>query len=179
MNGEASAAELITVGHLGSPHGLRGDLHLVPDTDFPERLVPGRRVALCPPEGAPHWTRIARIRALGGRGLVVSLEGLRGREAAAAFSGGRLCVDPADLPPLPAGSYYHHQLVGLRVLRADGRVLGQLVEVRRTGANDVYVVQRPDGAQALVPAITDAVAEIDPAAGRVLLRHLPGLLDDD
>jgi len=173
-----TGGDLIIIGQLGAPHGLRGELRLFPDTDFPERLVRGRRVALCPPTGDPVWTQIGRVKPLGGRALLVALDAVRSREVAEPYVGGTLCVDAADLPPLPEGHYYHHQLIGLEVLRADGRVLGRLSAVRQTGANDVYVVARPEGPEALIPAISDAVAEIDVAGGRVRLRHLPGLLDD-
>lgn len=170
---------MITIGRLGGPHGLRGELRFFPDTDFPERLVRGRRVAACPGAGEPVWTEIDGVRPLGGRGFVVALTGLRSREAAEPYAGGRLCVRAADLPRLPDGQYYHHQLIGLEVVRADGRVLGRLADVRQTGANDVFVVSRPKGADALIPAILDAVAQIDLASGRVRLRRLPGLLDDE
>ena len=173
----AGPSDLIVVGRLGAPHGVAGQLRLFPETDFPERLRPGRAVALCPVTGAPVWTRIRTVRPLRGEALVLAVEGLDGPEAAAAFRGGTLAVAAGDLPALPAGHYYHHQLVGLAVLGPDGATVGRLAEVLLTGANDVYLVVRPGGGQVLVPAIRDAVAGIDLAAGCMRLKDLPGLLE--
>jgi len=176
--GVAPAGEdLIIVARLGAPHGLRGELRLFPETDFPERLLAGRPVAVRGASGVPVWSALSRVRPLGGH-LVAGLAGVRSREAAQAIVGATLSVAAADLPPLPEGRYYHHQVVGLAVVAADGRSLGRLAAIRQTGANDVYVVALADGGEALIPAIRDAVAAIDVAAGQLRLRDLPGLLDD-
>lgn len=172
------APDLIVVGRLGGPHGLGGEMRLVPETDFPERLRPGRRVALCPDQGEPLWTKIRGVRPLKGSTLLLAAVGVDTPEAARRFLGGTLRVAAADLPPLPPGTYYHHQLVGLTVLAPDGAVVGRLTEVLPTGANDVYVVARPVGRPVLIPAIRDAVEAIDLAAGTVRLRPLAGLLDE-
>lgn len=168
----------IVVGRIGAPHGVRGEMRLFPETDFPERLRAGRRVVLCPVSGAAMPTRIVRVRAQGDRGLLLSVQGVITADTARLYAGGTLCVAAEDLPPLPEGHYYHHQLVGLTVLRADGGPVGRLVEVLVTGANDVYAVEALDGRRVLVPAIRDAVAAIDLQAGVMRLADLPGLLED-
>jgi 16S rRNA processing protein RimM len=60
----------------------------------------------------------------------------------------------------------------------DGRQLGHIREILRTGANDVYVVVGPLG-ELLIPAIGDVVESIDVEAGRVLIKPMPGLLPGD
>ena len=167
----------VVLGGLGAPHGLDGSWRFVPETHFPERLRPGRRVALLGPDGTVRWTALREVRQHG-RHLMVAVEGIGTREQAEPFTGGHLAVDRADLPPLPAGSYYHHQLVGLTVVRADDSVLGVVVRVLETGANDVLDVRRVDGRQALIPMIRAAVARIEPANGLIQITDLPGLVDD-
>jgi 16S rRNA processing protein RimM len=172
--------ELIVVARLGGVHGLHGEWRCFPETDFPERLRPGRPVAVRAADGvrAPLWTALRAVRAGGpGGALLVCVRGIGDPEAARPFAGGTLAVDPAGLPPLPPGRYYHHQLVGLAVVAADGRAVGTVRRVLQTGANDVFAVRRPDGREVLVPAIRDAVAAIDLAAGTMRLTDLPGLLD--
>jgi 16S rRNA processing protein RimM len=67
-------------------------------------------------------------------------------------------------------------VIGLRVEDATTQeLLGQVADILETGANDVYVVRGERG-EILVPAIKDVVKEIDPAAGRMLIRPLPGML---
>ncbi len=169
---------LVVIGVLGATHGVLGEWRFFPETDFPERLRSGRRIALCPPgAGPPVWTRLRRVRPAGSL-LLLAAEGVATVEAARAFVGGRVAVAAADLPPLPEGHFYHHQVVGLTVVRPDGRPLGRLTSVLATGANDVYVVRRPSGAEVLVPATRGAVEAIDVTGGVLRLRDLPGLLDD-
>lgn len=180
MAAGGDAPSLIVVGRLGGVHGVRGEWRCFPETDFPDRLRPGRRVALRGPEEGrpPRWTALRGVRAAGrGGALLVCVEGIETPEAARPFSGGTLAVEAADLPPLPAGHYYHHQLVGLAVVDAAGRPVGTLSAVLQTGANDVFAVRRPDGRQVLIPAIRAAVAAIDLGAATVRLRDMAGLLD--
>jgi 16S rRNA processing protein RimM len=167
------------IGRLGAPRGLDGSWRFVPETDFPERLRPGRAVGLRPEgDGPVRWTVLRQV-VRAGRGWSVAMRDIASREAALPFQGGLVVVRPADLPPLPPGEYYHHQLVGLTVRRADGRVLGRLERVLQTGANDVFVVRRADGREALIPAVRAAVASMCSEEGEVRLTDLPGLLDDE
>ena len=112
---------------------------------------------------------------VGPASAIVRLVGVETIEAAAALRGEYLYVASADAARPPRGEFYLHEIVGLSVETEDGRPLGRIAEVLRTGANDVYVVAGPLG-EVLVPAIEDVVRRIDPAAGRVVVRPLPGML---
>jgi len=82
-----------------------------------------------------------------------------------------------DAVPLEEGEYYHFQLVGMHVTTEDGETLGDIVDVfTAPGANDVYVIHGSRG-EILIPAIEDVVIDLNVAAGRVVIRPLPGLLD--
>ena len=76
--------------------------------------------------------------------------------------------------PLGEGENYAHDLIGLQVETTDGRVLGKLAEILYTGANDVYVVNRP-GAEVLIPALNHVVITVDLEAGRMLVQLPEGL----
>jgi 16S rRNA processing protein RimM len=76
---------------------------------------------------------------------------------------------------LPRGQFFWHQIIGLTVETADGRQLGRVEDVLRTGANDVYVV-RGDLGEVLVPAIAPVVKRIDPDGGRLVVELIPGML---
>jgi 16S rRNA processing protein RimM len=164
-------AEPITVARVVAAHGVRGEVRAYPETDFPERLRPGRAVYLAG-VAAPRWSRITGARPHRPPLLLLRLEGVGDRTAAEALRGAELQVPAASLPPLPAGTYYLHQIVGLRVLTEDGRELGRVEDVERPGGNDVYVV-----GPYLIPALREVVREIDLAAGRMVIRPLPGLLE--
>jgi 16S rRNA processing protein RimM len=133
-------------------------------TDFPERLSPGAEVYL---EGDAEPRRIAEVN-WAGRVPTLRLDGVTTREAAAALVGRYLELPARDLPD---GSYYWHQLEGLRVVDVAGAELGELVEVFRAGENEVYRVVGDDHSEVLVPALRSVVREIDLAAGRMVIDY--------
>ncbi len=47
-----------------------------------------------------------------------------------------------------------------------------------TGANDVLVVECPDGKEALIPMIREVVKLLDIAGQRLVIEPLPGLLKE-
>ncbi len=144
-------------------------------TDFPERLVPGRLVFVGPERTA---LKIQAIRQHG-KSYRVSFEGFTTREQAGGLRNQWVTVRTDDLPALPEGDYYHHQVIGLRVLADDGRLLGRVVEILETGANDVYIVRSEHGEEVLLPAIEGVIQAIDLAAGEMQVQILPGLLPED
>ena len=82
-----------------------------------------------------------------------------------------------DIPDLPEGDYYIHQLVGLEVITDQGQILGTIKEIIITGANDVYLIESAEGEEILIPAIDQVVLDINQEEGKVLVHIIPGLLD--
>ena len=137
--------------------GLKGGVRVELLTDFPERVAPGAEVWI---EDAPAPTRITRLES-GGRVTVLYLDGVTTREAAEGLAN-RYLEGPAH--PLATDEFYWDDLVGLRVEEPGGTEVGELVEIFRAGANEVYRVVGPAG-ERLVPALRSAVLRIDLEAG--------------
>ena len=85
---------------------------------------------------------------------------------------------PEEVLPLPKGHYYHYQIVGLLVETEGGTVLGRVTEVLETGSNDVYLVKDDQGREFLLPALKEVIRDIDLEKGLMLVRPLPGMLED-
>lgn len=164
----------VTVGRILRPHGIRGELRVTPETDFPERLAGLVEVVLLK-DGRSTPVRVDRIRPHG-REILVKLAGVDSVEQAETWRGAELAVPRTEIPVLPAGRHYVFEVIGLRVQTDAGEELGRVTEVLRTGSNDVYVVQGA-GREYLIPAISSVVLTIDPAAGRLVIHPLPGLLE--
>jgi 16S rRNA processing protein RimM len=156
----------VTVGRISSIHGIKGELRVMPLTDFPQRFDAGAQVWL---DGKPLRVRRRRWQ---GKEIIVSLEGIDDRDTAEAARGKELLVpSPTELPE---DVFYQHDIIGLRAVTLDGEVLGRIADVLSTGSNDVYVVQGPRG-ELLLPALEDVVREIDVASGRIVVEVLEGL----
>lgn len=150
----ASAPEPVLVGTITGAWGISGQVKVRSHSDDPHRFTKGRTVHL---DGRP-----ARIMSSheAGSATVIKFDIVADRTHAETMRGVILTVPPEDLEPLPPGSYYHYQLIGLEVHDEEGSRLGAIVEVIFTGANDVYVV-RDGKRETLVPALADVIVSVD------------------
>ena len=166
--------EYLVVGKLRRPHGVNGEIVMEIVTDFPERLRPGTLVFV----GETHQPqRISRLRPMD-MALLVSFKEFDSPESVGQLRNQTVYVRTEDRPALAEGEYYHHQILGLRVVEEDGNFLGTLSDILVTGANDVYSVQPEGGGkEILLPAIADVVREINLEQGTMTVRLLPGLVD--
>ena len=151
---------MIRVGQVVGAFGLAGAVKVRSLTDFPDRFASGAELTLEGVSRRVEWSRQQTT------GLVVKLIGLDDRTEAQAQRGRYLEVPDTTLRPLPAGRWYHHDLVGLAVRSESGRDLGTLTEVDEKPANDVWVAKR-GAEELLIPVIPDAVLAVDMAGGRV------------
>lgn len=156
----------LVVGKLRRTHGVRGEIQMELITDAPERLKPGQEF-FYGEEYQP--VKLASIRPHN-QLVLVSFEGIETREDAARLTNKLLSVRRESLPDLPEGSYYHFQLVGLKVLTAEGEELGQLSEILNTGANDVYVVKPTEGKEILIPALEDTILSVNLEKGEMRVQ---------
>lgn len=164
--------EYLVVGFLRRPHGVKGEILMDVHTDFPERLKTGLTVFV----GDDYQPMVIASRRLHGAGMLVRFRGIKTPEDAGIYRNTRVYVPTADRPELPEGEYYHHQLIGMRVVTDEGRDLGMLADVLETGANDVYVVRDVDGNEILLPAIPPVILDIDPAGRQMRVHLLDGLV---
>lgn len=161
------------VGLIERPRGLKGELKALPLTDFPERFEPGGRVFI---GGEPR--RVARCTWQKGR-VYLYLDGISDRESAEALRDELIEVPDGERPETEEPFWYVDEIEGLQVLTRDGDRLGSIREVLRTGANDVYIVDRGEQRDVLVPALGDVVVEIDLDAGMMTVDLPDGLIVDD
>ena len=168
------SGNLVTVGRISGPHGIRGELKVDSLTDFPERFVPGSRLLLVTPAEEVRETTVISSRVHKGRYLLF-LEGVEGRTAAERLRGGFLKIDQEDLAPLPGGQYYQFELIGLSVVAEDGQPLGEVEEILPTGGNLVLVV-RGKSRELLLPYIDDVVRQVDLEEKKITVHLLEGLI---
>ena len=158
----------VIVGLIRGPSGLRGDVRVEVLTDSPERFSAGSVLHL---EGEPATVLSSRhVRG----GLVVKLDVVADRDRAESLRGRPLTVPSHQVNPLPAGSYYHFEIIDMGVWTEDGEYVGEVKEVLPTGANDVYVVKH-DGKELLIPALQDVVLEVDTRHNKMTVRLPEGL----
>ena len=160
------------VGLIERPRGLKGELKALSLTDFPERFEPGARVFI-----AGLSRRVARCNWQKGR-VYLYLDGVSDRETAESLRGELIEIPADERPKTDEPFWYIDEIEGLRVLSREGDELGSIREVLQTGANDVYVVDRGEQRDVLVPAIDDVVVRVDLGAGTMTVDLPDGLIAD-
>jgi 16S rRNA processing protein RimM len=93
------------------------------------------------------------------------------------YKNGKLLVTRDKAVKLAKDEYFIADLIGMQVVTDEGEDFGVLKDVLTTGANDVYVVMRPDQSEVLLPAIRECVKDIDMEQGHVLVHIMDGLLE--
>lgn len=163
----------VAVGKLRRPHGVRGEILMEVLTDFPERLTEGMLLYIGNEQRPLRLVKRRYHR----DALLVTFEGYETPEAVGEFRNLYVFIPTTELAPLDEGDYYHHQILGLRVVDETGAELGTIVEIIETGANDVYVVRQEGGRDILLPAIDPVILDVNLNSGEMHVHLLPGLVD--
>ncbi|MFE2022053.1 ribosome maturation factor RimM [Streptomyces sp. NPDC059499] len=167
----------LVVARIGRAHGIKGEVTVEVRTDEPElRLGPGAVLATEPAATGPLTIETGRVHS--GR-LLLRFEGVRDRTAAEALRNTLLIaeVDPEELPEDPE-EFYDHQLMDLDVVLADGTVIGRITEITHLPSQDLFIVERPDGSEVMIPFVEEIVSEIDLEEQRAVITPPPGLIDE-
>lgn len=163
-------SEQVTIGRVVRPQGRKGELLVQVLSDRPDRFSALRRVLLPEPGGGTRLRNVVSTWPHKGR-FVVKLEGVDSIDAAEAFRGLELRIDQDELAALPAGSYYHHQLLGLLVVDGTGSELGRVAELMETGGGATVLVVRGEAGETLVPLAEPFLRQVDLAAGRMVVER--------
>ena len=163
------------VGRIARAHGLRGQMILNLETDFPEeRFQPGAELFI-EKNGRVEPLTITSVRFHRER-PIVAVDGVETVDEAEALAGLELRVPIGRLAPLPPGMYYRHDLIGCRVETTAGAAIGVVSDVEGTLAGSRLVVDR-GGREVLIPLAAEICPEIDPAGKRIVIDPPDGLVD--
>ncbi|MET9414100.1 ribosome maturation factor RimM [Streptomyces klenkii] len=168
----------LVVGRIGRAHGIRGEVTVEVRTDEPElRLGPGAVLATDPASAGPLTIESGRVHS--GR-LLLRFAGVGDRTAAEALRNTLLIaeVDPEEVPEDPE-EFYDHQLMDLEVVTVDGTVVGRISEISHLPSQDLFIVERPDGSEVMIPFVSEIVTEIDLDEQRAVIDPPRGLIDAD
>ncbi|WP_122646604.1 ribosome maturation factor RimM [Enterococcus mediterraneensis] len=171
--------EYLNVGKIVNTQGIRGEVRVISQTDFPEeRYQKGNQLVLFREKQAPLTLTIASHRKHKNFDLL-SFEGYPSINDVEKFRDGILKISKDELSDLEEDAFYYYEIIGLEVVDETGETLGKVKEILSPGANDVWVVQRKGKKDALIPYIESVVKEIDLENGVIQVEIPEGLLDDE
>jgi len=169
---------LYNVGIIVNTHGIKGEVKVFPQTDFPQiRFKSGSKLILLNVEQQTQIGVEVEYGRLQKNVYIVKFSGLDHIDSVAKYKGWHIKVTADNLIDLPEGDYYYHEIIGCAVITQEGVELGTISEILSPGANDVWVVNRPFGKPILLPVIHDVVLQVDTAAKVVKVDLMEGMID--
>ncbi len=169
----------LPIGHIVGAQGLKGEVRVYPDSDFPERFeVPGQRWLCQPEQSTPTPIGLIRGRYLAKKGIyIVKLSGIDSRDQAEQLRHSNLLVQSTDRPTLADDEYYLPDLVGLAVILQNSQeVIGIVISLVSAG-NDLLEVQLNHSTdKVLIPFVKAIVRSIDLESSTLIISPPPGLL---
>lgn len=162
----------ICIGTIVAPHGVRGDIRILPQTEHPEQFLDLDYLLL--DDGRTLHLTNARFHK---RMALVKCREVNNMNEAELLRGKKVFIRTEDLPELEEGEFYVADLLDCKVIDTAGAEIGELKDVISTGSNDVYVVATAGGKELLVPALKQHVKEINPEERRIVVE-LPEWVDE-
>lgn len=181
--------ELIEIGKVNKPHGIKGELSVSLHDDRVD--LGSLRCVIIDRDGIPVPFFISSLRPRSSAAWLVTLDGVDSDAKAKSFTGVPVRALRAEVEPMlareaegdeggeEAEGFYANDLMGLRAVTTGGEALGTVEDIDDSTANILMVI-RPDSPEAkplLVPLAGEFIEGIDPEGGMVTLELPPGLLD--
>lgn len=170
-------SDLVTIGEIGRPHGLAGELKVRPVVDDSERFSRLKHVIVEAADGRRAQFTIRRVRSQKA-GYIVAFHEITSIEQAALWARAEVKIPQDALEALPDGRYYHFDLVGMDVFTESGACIGTIEDIVSTGSHDVFVVKQQE-TEHLIPGTEEIVRHVDVTQKRMVIRPIEGLLAHD
>ena len=167
--------DMAVVGRIARAHGIRGQVIVNPETDFPEtRFQPGAELFI-ERNGTAVPLRLTSARFHRHR-PVIGIDGIETMTDADVLAGLELRVPVDRLAPLPPDTYYRHDLIGCLVETGDGAAVGRVTDVEGTMAGSRLIVDGTGG-EVLIPLVAGICTVVDPVAKRIVIDPPAGLIE--
>jgi 16S rRNA processing protein RimM len=163
----------IIIGKIVAPHGVRGDIRILPLTEKPDLFLDLEYLLL---EGGKKLTvKNARFQK---RMILVTTKEITSMNEAELLRDKNIYIKAEDLPELEEDEFYVADLVGIPVYDLEGKQIGTFKDSLSTGSNDVYIIAVPGAKDILVPALKEYFKEINLAEKRIVVK-LPEWTDEE
>jgi len=170
-------SDLVTIGEIGRPHGLAGEVKVRPIVDDSGRFSRLKHVIVETPNGQRTQLTIQRVRSQNA-GYIVSFHEITSIEQAALWTRAEVKIPQDALEALPDGRYYHFDLMGMEVFTENDVCIGTIEDIVSTGSHDVFVVKQQE-TEHLIPGTEEIVRHVDVEQKRMVIRPIEGLLTHD
>lgn len=166
--------QLLQVGVITQPHGVRGEVKVFPTTDDPVRFKKLKKVIL--DTGKEKLDLEVEHVKFFKQFVIVKFKEFDNINDIERYKRCPLLVTRKNAVPLEEDEYFVADMIGMKVITEDGTEFGTLSDVMETGANDVYVIDSKEHGEVLMPAIKECVLNVDMESGIITVHLMSGLI---
>jgi 16S rRNA processing protein RimM len=167
--------EFLTIGKIARPQGIRGEVIVNVETNFPSRFFDETVFLVRTKDGASHKMTSEKARMHKGR-VILKFQNIDTMNDAEHLRDAEIIIPVEDRNTDDEDFFYHYELVGMNVVAVDGHTVGRVMEVLENPGQDILVVQGKEG-EVLIPFRKEICIEIDRKAGRITADMPEGLED--
>ncbi|TDI76219.1 MAG: 16S rRNA processing protein RimM [Bacteroidetes bacterium] len=169
------------IGRLGKPHGVHGEINMIPVSPDLDRLLGLASIYVGPDEesAVPMTIVSSRVHlAKKGQTLLLRLNGVSDREAVGFERGNRVFASDEDLPDLRDQEYYYSDIVGFQAVSETGEALGKVTDVLDRPPQDLLVINALNGQEVFIPLVNEFVLVVDQEKKQVVLSLIEGMIQE-
>ena len=145
--------KMLAVGKICNTHGVRGNIKLIPWTDFPEVFDDLDYITV---ENIRYDIKDVKYQK---SNIILKLQGIDTVEEAEKLRDLTAYCEETQLEELPEDTYYIADLIGCEVYEGEN-LLGKVSDVFSAGGADLYEI-KGKGAPIYLPAIKENVLSVD------------------
>lgn len=167
--------DYLKVGKIVNTHALQGEVRVISNSDFKEERFKTGAALFINYHGdyIPVKVKTHRVNKRFDLLKFVDLYHINDVEK---YKGCEILVDATNLKELDDQEFYFYEIIGCKVKTTDGVILGEIIDILQTGANDVWVIKRKGEKDVLIPYIEDVVKAVDIENKTVIIELLEGLI---
>ncbi|MCI8373134.1 MAG: ribosome maturation factor RimM [Lachnospiraceae bacterium] len=164
---------LLQVGGIANTHGIRGEVKVFPTTDDPKRFCELDKVKLDTGRGYLEL-EIEHVKFFK-QFVILKFKGIDNINDIEKYKGKGLWITREQAVELEEDEYFIMDLIGIPVYNEDMQKIGCMKDVMTTGANDVYIIEKEDGRELLLPAIKECILEVNIQEHYIKVHVMEGL----
>ena len=164
--------KMLKVGKIVNTHGIKGDLKVLPLTDYMERFEELDWVYI---DGNDERFYIKNVRYMPAV-VLLSFKGYEDINLVKRFKDKYLFIDENQRRDLPEGTYYIADIIGLDVYTTKGEYIGRVKDIIQTSSNDVYVIEGEGSREIMIPAVEEFISGICLGEGKIIIDPIEGMV---
>lgn len=171
--------KLINIGKITKHQGNKGELRVIPLTDFPERFEFLEEVYLTKNDTVVNHQLIKKLVEsvrFHKQFVILKLKDIDDINQAEEFRDYMIKIPDTELLPLEEDEFYIDDIIGFECFTDNGQLLGELKDILSTGGTDVFIVSGEEK-DYMIPAAREIIVEVNDEEQKMIVKAIPGLLE--